>query len=80
MSETLDRLTTILQDCFDDEDIVATPELSAADVEDWDSLAHVRLMLMIERAFKVRFIAAKISSFKNIGDLEAAIDAKAASA
>jgi acyl carrier protein len=80
MSDTLDRLTNILQDCFDDDDIVATPELSAADVEDWDSLAHVRLMLMIERAFKVRFTAAEISSFKNVGDLEAAIDAKTASA
>ena len=75
-SAVLQKLTPILQDCFDDDDVVATPALTAGDVPGWDSLAHVRLMLTIERAFKIRFSAAEVSSFKNVGDLAEAIAAK----
>jgi acyl carrier protein len=74
------RLTPLLQDCFDDDDIVATPELTAAEVPGWDSLAHVRLILTIERAFHVKFSAAEISSFKNVGDLANAVLAKCTAA
>ncbi len=71
------RITAIMQDLFDDDDIVATPELTADDVDAWDSLAHVTLMLSIEREFKVKFSAAEIASFKNVGDLAKAVTAKA---
>ncbi len=80
MNNTYTRLTNILQDCFDNDDIIAKPELKAADVDGWDSLAHVRLMLMVERAFKIRFTAAELSSFDNIGDLATAVDSKVESA
>ena len=78
LESVLKRLTPVLQDCFDNDDIVATPELTAADVPGWDSLAHVRLILVIERAFHVKFSAAEISSFKNVGDLANVILAKSA--
>ncbi len=70
------KLNPILQECFDDDDIIATPELQANDVEGWDSLAHVRLILHIERAFKIHFSASEVTSFKNVGDLAHAIKAK----
>ncbi len=72
----LQKLSPILQDCFDDDDIVATPDLTADDVEGWDSLAHVRLILQIERAFKIHFSASEVAGFKNVGELAAAIGAK----
>jgi acyl carrier protein len=67
-----------MRDVFDDDDLVATPTLTAAQVEGWDSLTHVRLMLAVQRAFKVKFAAAELSSFKNVGDLARLIALKAA--
>ena len=76
-SEVARRLTAVLQDCFDRDDIEATRTLTAADVEGWDSLTHVRLILATERAFKVKFSAAEIGSVKNVGELIDLIAAKA---
>ena len=50
----LDKLTSILRDVFDSDDLVATPELTAQKVEGWDSLGNVRLFLEIERVFSIR--------------------------
>jgi len=72
----LEKLSPILQECFDDDGIIARPELQASDVEGWDSLAHVRLILCIERAFKIHFSASEVANFKNVGDLANAIRAK----
>ena len=72
------RLTTIFRDVFDDPDLVATPELSASDVSEWDSLSHVRLMLTIEKAFGVRFSASEVGKLKNVGDLASLIEKKKA--
>jgi acyl carrier protein len=70
------RLTEILRDVFDDDALVATPELSAARVEGWDSLAHVRLMLTVERSFGVDFAASEITSLQNVGELADLIASK----
>jgi len=74
--EILERLTTIFKEVFDDESIKVVPELSARDVDGWDSLAHIRLMLTVEKTFKVRFSAAEIGKLQNVGDLVALIEAK----
>jgi acyl carrier protein len=76
MNDIYDRLTGILVDVFDDDDLVAKPSLSAKDVPGWDSLAHVRFVLTVEREFSVKFSATEISSFKVVGDLAKAIEAK----
>ncbi len=76
--EILQRLTGIFQDIFDDETLVATPELTADDVDGWDSINHVRLMLSVERDFRVKFAASEVTSLKNVGDLVRLIKAKAA--
>lgn len=67
------ELTKILRDVFDSDTLVATPELTAPQVEGWDSLGNVRLFLTIEGAFGVRFSAGEMSSIKNVGELVAAI-------
>jgi acyl carrier protein len=71
-----EQLGTIFQDVFDDDDIVPTAQTSAADVEGWDSLSHIRLILSVERAFKIRFSAAETGKLANVGELERLIAAK----
>jgi acyl carrier protein len=71
-----EKLGETFQSVFDDESIVVKPELSAADVDEWDSLAHVRLMLTVEREFGIKFSAPEIGSLKNVGELAALIQSK----
>jgi acyl carrier protein len=71
------RLTEILQGVFDDESIEATPQLAAKDVDGWDSLTHIRLILTVEKAFKVKFTTSEIGKLENVGGLAALIRARA---
>ena len=70
------RLTEIFQDVFDEDSIEVTPKLSADDVDGWDSLTHIRLILTIEKAFKIKFSTSDIGKLENVGDLVALIQAK----
>lgn len=72
----LDRLTAVFRDIFDDESLVIAPTTTAADVDGWDSLAHIRLMLNVERAFKVKLTASEIGKLKSVGDLVALLEKK----
>jgi len=62
-------LTRLLREVFDDDTLVATPLLTAQDVDGWNSLGNVRLFVEIERAFAVRFSATEIASLENVGRL-----------
>jgi len=64
-----DNLTPIFCDVLDDDELVISEVTTAMDVEGWDSLANIRIMVSIEKAFGVRFTAAEISNLKNIGAL-----------
>lgn len=72
------KLSLILQKVFDDDTLVARADLVAADVDGWDSFAHLRLIMTVERTFKVQFTATQISSLKNVGELAALIDSRLA--
>jgi acyl carrier protein len=70
-------ITEKLQEIFEtvmDIDFEITPALTAKDVAEWDSLTHVRLIVTIEKAFKMRFSAAEVGELKNVGDLIALIE------
>jgi acyl carrier protein len=54
-TEIYKRLTNVLHEVFDDDDIVARPELAASDVEGWDSLKHIRLIVSVEKASRRLF-------------------------
>jgi len=71
------QLTAIFHDVFDDESIVVTPELTADDVDEWDSLAHIRLVLAIEKKFGLKFSAAEVGRLKNVGEFVSLIQSKA---
>jgi acyl carrier protein len=67
--ETINRLTPIFRDVLDDDDLIITPATKAEDVDGWDSLAHIRLVVSIEKALGMRFSAEEVSSLENVGDL-----------
>lgn len=65
----LEQVTQIIRDLFDEYDGPVTMETTANDVAQWDSLSHVRLMVMIEMELGVHFGTSEMQSFKNLGDL-----------
>lgn len=75
-SQIYSRLNGIFHDVFDDDSIQLTPELTAKDVDGWDSLTHIRLLLTIEKAFKIKFSTTEIGKLENVGDLVALIKAR----
>ncbi len=74
--ETLARLNDIFRDVFQDETIEIGDATTADDVEGWDSMSHVTLVLAIETRFKVRFKQAELMSFRTVGDLVRSLDAR----
>jgi acyl carrier protein len=78
LPETLERMQSVFRDVFDDEALVLRPEMTAADVETWDSLTHINLVVGIEREFKVKFTTAEVTSLKNVGDLATLVERKRA--
>jgi acyl carrier protein len=71
-----EMLGNIFRDFFDDESLVLRPEMTARDVEGWDSLAHVRLMLAIGRKFQIKFSASEVGGLRCVGDLVTLIERK----
>ncbi len=67
------RLTKIFQDVIDDDSIIVNHDLSAKDVDGWDSLANIRLILTVEKAFKIKFSTSEIGKLEKVGDLVALI-------
>ena len=74
---TQDRVRNLMMDVFDIDDLEITTATTAEDVEEWDSLHHIRLIVAIERAFKIRFSNPEVEALKNVGDLVTLIDRKA---
>jgi acyl carrier protein len=71
-----DKLTRVFHDVFGNEDIVVTPQLNAEDVEEWDSLAHIRMIVAVEKLFGVRFSASEVTKLSNVADLVVLIRSK----
>jgi acyl carrier protein len=72
------RLTRVFRDVFDDDTIVLHPALTAKDIDGWDSLTHVRLLLTIERTLNIRISAHEMASLKSVGDLIRLVEGKLA--
>ena len=64
--EVIERLQELFDDVFL-EKVQLTPELSANDVEEWDSLTHITLVLAVESAFGIRFRIGEVEATQNIG-------------
>ena len=68
-TEILSKLTGIFRDVFNDETLVARPEMTAHEVDRWDSLSHMDMILLVEEAFGIRFRTREIVDLMNVGDL-----------
>jgi acyl carrier protein len=76
--EIIDRLQALFITVFDNDSIRVTPQLTADDVDEWDSLSHINLMLAIELEFGIEFDPSEIQTFANVGELIASFEKKLA--
>ncbi len=75
---TMDSLTEVFHDVFENEDIVLTPQTTANEVDGWDSLSHAILISAVELKFQIKFSTREVLRLKNVGDLVQLIDSKRA--
>ncbi len=70
------RFICIFREVFDDATLDPSDETTANDIENWDSLAHIDLIVTIEKVFSIRFTTREVMGLKNVGDLKALIAKK----
>ncbi|HZS53655.1 MAG TPA: acyl carrier protein [Bryobacteraceae bacterium] len=71
------EIQQILRDVFNDETIVIDDNTTADDVEGWDSLNNIRLMVQVERKFGFRFKTSEVAGLKNVGELIKIVEQRA---
>lgn len=75
-TQLYEKLTEIFRDVFDDDNIVLTPNTTAADIDGWDSVGHLNLILAIESRLKMKFKTTEIESLHNVGELAGVVEYK----
>jgi acyl carrier protein len=68
-SEIHEKLTAVFRDVFDDPALVISATTNASEIEQWDSLTHVDLIVAVEKAFQTSFTTKDVKSLDNVGDL-----------
>lgn len=68
-SQIIEKLTTIFHETFSDNTIVLRDDMTAADVENWDSLTHMMMITKVEETFGIKFKLRELNKLKNVGDL-----------
>ena len=68
-NEALTKVVDIFRDVLDNEDIQLKSETTADDVEDWDSLNHIQLVVAVEKKFGLKFTSHEIQSWNNVGEM-----------
>lgn len=74
--DVLAVLNEIFREVFDDASLQILPQMTAHDVDGWDSLSHINLIVAVEHRFNIRFSQKELLTFKNIGDLLKSIETK----
>ena len=64
-----EKLQSVFVDVFDDEDLRISNSTNSDDIEEWDSLNHIALVLSIEKCFNIRFMTGEVISLKNVGEM-----------
>lgn len=68
-NEVYAQLNEVFRDVFDDEEIIVNAQTTAADIEDWDSLEHINLVVAVEKKFNIKFSMGEVNKFKNVGEM-----------
>jgi acyl carrier protein len=76
MTDLMERLQDVFREVFDDDALEIRDETVAGDVDEWDSLNHVKLVVAIEESFGVQFANREIAAWENVGDMRKALVAK----
>ena len=74
--QIIEKLNSIFHKVFNNSSIVINDNLTAKDVENWDSLTHIQLILEIEKVFKIKFALSELQELENVGQLINFISAK----
>ncbi len=74
--EIMQRLVAVIRDVFENDDLTISRDTSAEDVEEWDSVQHIRLILAVEEVFGVQFSTAEVVDMLVVGDLADCIESK----
>ncbi|WP_312271888.1 acyl carrier protein [Pseudomonas sp.] len=74
--DILNALTQVFRDVFDDDDIVLAPDMTADNIDGWDSQTHVILIVAAEQRFGIKFRTAELESLKNVGHFAQMIQSK----
>ena len=75
-SEITEKLTEVMEDTFDVDDLEYNDSISAADIEEWDSLSNIRFVVALEKEFGIRFTNSEIEGLQNVGEMADLIKAK----
>lgn len=67
--EVFEKLNEVFRDVFDDESIEVVDSTTAEDIEDWDSLEHINLIVAIENKFEIKFKMNEVTGLKNVGEM-----------
>ena len=76
MTAIKDRLEVIFRKVFDKNDLKIYDAMAAGDLEEWDSLMHIRLIVAIEKEFSVKFTVSELTRLKDVGDTMRLIEKK----
>ena len=71
-----DQLEAVFQTVFNDDELTISDETTAADIEAWDSVAHINLMFSIESTFGIQFAGNELAEFQNVGELKRYLQAR----
>lgn len=63
------KIVLIMEDVFDEEDISYADDMTAADIEEWDSLSNIRFVVAVEKEFGIRFANSEIAGLENVGQM-----------
>lgn len=69
IEEIINQIIPLFRDILDNDAIVLSPNTTAKDIEEWDSLNNIQLVVAVEKHFKIRFTSAEIQNFKNVGEM-----------
>lgn len=75
-SEILEQIQSVFRDTFDNEELIVAETSSAADIEEWDSLTNIQLIVGIEHQFGIKFDSEEMTAWENVGQMISSIEEK----